>query len=68
LLYCYWWLSRERLMLSAEECRKRAADCVEQAQGAPEAVRAQLLKLAQNWLVLADDAMPKKTGQNSPAH
>ena len=41
-------------MYSVEQCRKKAADCVEQAQSAKNPERAKLLKLANDWLMLAD--------------
>jgi hypothetical protein len=42
-------------MYSAEDCRERARQCVERAQSARESERPMLLKLAQEWLVLADE-------------
>jgi hypothetical protein len=53
-------------MLSAEECRRRARECVELAQGAREPTRAMLLKLAANWLTLADGATSYSFNQSSP--
>jgi hypothetical protein len=43
-------------MLSAEECRQHAKECAELAQAVGERQGAKLLKLAEAWLALADEA------------
>ena len=43
-------------MLSAEECRQHAKECVELAHAVGERQAAKLLKLAETWLALADEA------------
>ena len=43
-------------MLSAEECRQHAKECVELAQAVGERQKPKLLKLAEHWLALADEA------------
>jgi hypothetical protein len=53
-------------MLSADECRRRARECLEHAQGAREPTRAMLLKLAASWLNLADDVTSYPSNQSSP--
>ena len=41
-------------MYSVEECRRKAEACVANAQSAHDPERAKLLKLAADWLALAD--------------
>jgi hypothetical protein len=43
-------------MLSAEDCRQRATECMELARAVGELQKAKLLKLAEAWLALADEA------------
>ena len=43
-------------MLSAEEYRKFAEECVRLAQAARSHQRAALLRMAETWLTLADEA------------
>ena len=42
-------------MYSVEECRKRARQCVEQAQSCEGADKHRVLKLANDWLTVADE-------------
>jgi len=55
-------------MYSVEQCRKKAEACVKQAQSAREPERAALLKIAQDWLALADQfaALPTTEPEGSP--
>jgi len=55
-------------MYSVEQCRKRAETCVEQAQSASGPARATLLKVAAEWLALADQfaKLPTTQPERSP--
>ena len=55
-------------MYSVAECRKRAQDCVEQAQVARGPDKQRLLKFAQDWLTLADEQekLHDKIGRGAP--
>ena len=54
-------------MYSSEECRKRAQECIEQSHAVRPAESAALRKLAQSWLVLADqtDELTRQTDEFS---
>ena len=54
-------------MLTVEDYRQRAKDCVEKAQTAPEPERTNLLELASAWLKLADEGvlMPKASANGT---
>ena len=53
-------------MATAEECRRRAQECVEFAQSARDIDRRTFLQLAETWLKLADEfALPGLTA-NAP--
>ena len=62
-------------MLSAEDCRQHANECVELAQAVGEPEKPKLLKLALDWLTLADQPLPDEeayrlnpsVGQGPPA-
>jgi hypothetical protein len=41
--------------MTAEQCRRRAAECQEQAASNPEALRTYFLELAITWLKLAEE-------------
>jgi hypothetical protein len=43
--------------MTVDDYRKRAEDCVQQAQGATEPARSKFLHLAQCWLKLADEGV-----------
>ena len=52
-------------MLSAEDCRQHANECVELARAVSEPEKPKLFKLAAAWLTLADQPLPDeaRTGE-----
>jgi hypothetical protein len=56
-------------MGSATEYRKRAQECVELAQHLRASERPKMLKIAEAWLKLADEAAEREaTMETPPAH
>ena len=53
-------------MTTAEQCRKRAKECVEFAQSARATDRRKFLELAEAWLNLADVSAPPRQTGNAP--
>jgi len=53
-------------MTTAEQCRKRAKECVEFARSARERDRPKFLELAEAWLNLADVSAPPVPTGNAP--
>jgi hypothetical protein len=41
-------------MDNAEDCRKKAQECLREAEDAPAGLRLQLITIAQRWFELAD--------------
>ena len=48
--------------MNAKECEKRAAECLEMMNSATGTSRTTLRELAQNWLILADQARVYENG------
>ena len=55
------YLASDPPVLSNDECRKRAQECIEKAQSAREPDKSKLLHLARCWLILADGGLPMLT-------
>jgi hypothetical protein len=54
------------MLMTAEECRARANECIDLAEGADKTAREQLLKMAEAWLKLAATATEQQSQAEPP--
>jgi hypothetical protein len=55
-------------MFTVEECRERAQQCAEAAPCAANSDRNELLRLANDWLILSDLIAKRFPATSRPAH
>jgi hypothetical protein len=55
-------------MFTVDECRERAQQCAEAAQCADGSDKSELLRLANDWLILSDLIAKRFPTPSRPAH